>query len=105
MGNVKVVEILDTPQLSAKSIGPHHKRSPSPRKLSVTIPVHASKRLWAVPPLPVAAVERANATGHPELSIARQNALQFFRGGGTQISGSKLIHNKAHQLSHRHSNG
>ena len=53
--------------------------------LPVAILVHTSKRLWAVPPLPVAAVERANATGHPALSILRQNALQFCRGGGTQI--------------------
>jgi len=53
--------------------------------LPAAILVHASERLRAVAPLPVAAVKAAHATGHPALSIARQNSLQFFSGGGTQI--------------------
>jgi len=71
--------------------------------LPVAILVHASDRLRAAAPLPVAAVKGAHATGHPALSIARQNSLQFFSGGVTQTSGSKLIYNKEHQLSQGHS--
>jgi len=55
--------------------------------LPVTILVHASERLRAVAPLPVAAVKGAHATGHPALSIARQNSLQFFRVGRRKYEG------------------
>ena len=51
----------------------------------MAILVHAGERLREVALLPVAAVKGAHATGHPALSIARHNSLQFFSGGGTQL--------------------
>jgi len=70
---------MPNPEIFIKNGLNHHGTLP------VAILVHASERLRAVAPLSVAAVKGAHASGHPALSIARQNSLQFFSGGGTQI--------------------
>jgi len=64
------------------------------RAFAVPILIHAGKRLGAVRPLPMAAVQRSHTPRQSPLRIALQNTLQLGQGGHTQIIRTKLIHNK-----------